>query len=65
MKDLKVVLSSMASNGSNNMKPSELFKENIALTEQNLELKKELARNRNGDVEETFEEHDVEAKVSF
>ena len=55
----------MASNGSNNMKPSELFKENIALTEQNLELKKELARNRNGDVEETFEEHDVEAKVSF
>ena len=55
----------MASKGSNNMNPSEIFKENIALTERNLEMKKQLARGRNGDVEESYEEHEVEAKVSF
>ena len=47
------------------MNPSEIFKENIALTERNLEMKKQLARRRNGDVEESYEEHEVEAKVSF
>ena len=49
---------------SNNMNPSELFKENIELTERNLELKKQLARRGNGNVEESYEEHDVEAKLS-
>ena len=63
-KDLDVI-SSMAYKGSYEKKPTEIFKENIALTEKNQELNRKLARARTGDVEESYEEHDVSVKVTL
>ena len=54
----------MAYKGSRDKKPTEIFKENIALTEKNEDLKRKLTRARTGDVEESSEEHDVSPKVS-